>query len=201
MKLSIETCISALTRALLNRRTAFQLELAVGLAVFLTQGGAGRDGRVMLCEVYAAAGYQCTSVTGIDYKTINRRINATATLYERLAVAKWAGKHVEGDLIQAICIGVAAYEFYGVADVQRFCQVDPTPPVQGEPLRVTPNPAILTGQSKVIEQFRRAADKPGRHVETSHLTVTIPDGTPRNELIELARKLLELADAKELLTA
>lgn len=209
MKLSIETCVTALNSAAMNRRAAVQLELTVGLAVFHAHGGAGKEARQALNEAYAAAGYRCLQATEMDYKTINRRINAAADLYENLPVAKWAGKHGEDAMLQSIHTGLVPYEFFTIADVLRFC----TPPAkEGAPVKAQPHQTILspssnpgtTGQDKVIAQFRRAADQVAhgaRHVETPHLAITIPKDTSPEEMIEMAMKLLELAKAKDLLTA
>lgn len=213
MKLSIETCINALNVAAINRKQAIQLELSVGLAVFLLHGSTSKEGRAMLTEAYAAAGYRCTHINEMDYKTINRRINATAALFEKLPVAKWVGKHDDTNAIRSICDGLEPYELFTIADVQRFC-APPAAPAAAHTIKVKPDLSILdpvvssahTGQSKVLQQFRRAADqahKNAKHIATEHLTVTIPEHTPREEIIELAMQLLSLVKEtnKELLTA
>lgn len=214
--LSMETCVEALNRSAMNRKVAIQLEIAVGLAVFLLHSGAGKDARTMLNDAYAAAGYRCSKVSEIDYKTINRRINATAELYEKLPVATWAGKLREEKLLIAMYQGIEPYEFYTIADVQRFCHPERVTAPPSQQLKVKPNTDILTpaagggeqknhsGQDKVVSMFRRAADqvaKGARHIETQHLALMIPKDTNRNELIELAMRLLEIANEKELLTA
>lgn len=203
MKLSIETCADALRGAAMNRKAAFQTELAVGLAVFLHAGDTTPEARTNLCAAYAGAGYQCLTTSGIDYKTINRRINATAELFHRVPVATWAGKHSELLLLKAITLGLEPYELLNVQDVVRFCNPQKLPP---KTRSVEPHTGILagptTGQGKVIDLFRRAADavaKGARHVETKHLALMVPDSASRDELIELAGKLLAMAN--ELLTA
>lgn len=210
MKLSIETCVQALNNAALNRKAAMQLELSVSLGVFLVHGGASKEAKQALTETYAAAGYRCIRANEMDYKTVNRRVNAAALLYENLPVTKWAGKHGEGALLQSIHMGLSPYEFYTISDVLRFCTpaAKPTgPKVEAEPhgTILTPTPhQRTTGQDKVIAQFRRAADqvaKGARHIETPHLALMIPEGTTPEEMIEMAMKLLELAKAKDLLTA
>lgn len=206
--ISAETCVAALNIAAFNRKTAFRVEMAVGLAVFLVHGGAGRDARRMLSKAYNSAGYECVQVTGIDYKTVNRRINATAALYEKLPVKTWAGKHSENNLLAALCAGLEPYEFYGVRDVQRYCSPEKVLPPRRQ---IVPAPDVLapganhTGQDAIKAMFRRASDQVAegaRRVEVGHIAVVIPAETTREELVVMARKLLEMAaETKELLTA
>ncbi len=201
MKLSIESCAIALNHAAMNRKAAIQIELAVGLAVFQLHGSSSKDARAMLTDAYAAAGYRCIHISEMDYKTVNRRVNATAALFEKLPVSKWVGRHSEEDAIKSICDGLEPYELFTIADVMRYC----APPKLVRKTGVKPNPDILnlpSGQGKVIEQFRRAADQSGTTVTTEHLSLIIPKDTPRGEIIDLAMKLLQMAkeNTKELLT-
>lgn len=203
-KISMETCVAEMTRAALNRKAALQIELAVGLAVFLT----AEDPKVTLCEVYANAGYQCLLPSGIDYKTVNRRINATGDLFKFVTadrIGKWTGKHSEDKMIAAIVLGLEPYEIVGIADVQRL-QL-PLKTKVGAYTRAAPHTGILkgptTGQDGIKEMFRRASDQaPGVRVATEHLTLIIPEGITSAELVEMASSLLNLAKEKrkELLT-
>lgn len=201
MNLTIETCANALTHAALNRKLILQLELAVGLCVFALHGSTDRDGRTMLNAAYAAAGYRCTHISEMDYKTVNRRINATASLFEQLPILKWVGELSEIDAIRAVCDGLEPYELFTIQDVLRYAAPQKVRPQ----LAVKPNADILagptTGQQIIAQQFRRAVDQPGQTIHTDHLQLTIPHGTPRAELIDMAMQLMALAKANELLTA
>lgn len=210
--LTAETCVEALNMAAINRKTAFRIELAVGLGVFLANGGAGHDAKRLLNQAYASAGYECLLVTGIDYKTVNRRINATADLYDQLhaSVAKWAGKHGNKELLSALCVGLEPYQFFTVKDVQRYCHPSRTlPPVRTTTPVVPAYDAmdipVATGQEVITQMFRRASDQMtegAKRVEVGHLTLVIPQETTVDELISLARQLLDMAsESKELLTA
>lgn len=205
MELSIETCTSCLTHAAINRKQALQLEFAVGLCVFLLFKGAGVEARRMLNQTYAAAGYRCITVADPDYKTINRRINVTAALYERLPVKTWVGGHAEFDAVRAVVVGLEPYEIYTVADAQRYCA--PAKTTSYVRTEVRPHTDILqpvshhSGQRQVMGMFRRASDTAKAiHVTTAHIDVVLPPTVTREELVELALKLLQL-DTKELLTA
>ncbi len=158
----------------------------------------------MLTEAYAAAGYRCVHINEMDYKTVNRRVNATAALFEKLPVSKWIGKHSDAAAIQSIYSGLEPYELFTISDVQRYAL-----PAKAKPaaeVKVQPNADILNvptgGHARVMQQFRRAADQAGAAVSTDHLNVVIPKDTPRAELIELAMKLLQMAKEsnKDLLT-
>ncbi len=211
-RLSIETCADALNIAAINRKSAFQTELAVGLGVFLISGGTNLDAKRLLREAYAASGYQCLHGGELDYKTVNRRINATAELFHKVPVKTWAGKLSEKDMLRAICIGLEPHELHSVADVMRKC--NPAKKA-ATPVAVKPHGALLTGpigtndtgQQKVVAMFRRAADQVehgAQHFETKHLALMIPQSATREELIQMAHKLLSLAEdkkAKDLLTA
>lgn len=205
-KISMETCVAEMNRAALNRKAALQIELAVGLAVFMTSD----EPKTTLCEVYANAGYQCLLPSGIDYKTVNRRINATAELFRFLTadrLGKWVGRHSEDKMIAAIVLGIEPYEIVGIADVQRLSLPMMTRVSAHNRTIVQPHAAVLkgptTGQDGIREMFRRASDQePGRRVATEHLTLIVPEVITAAELVEMASGLLNLAKEKraELLT-
>ncbi len=204
--ITMETCVAEMNRASLNRKAALQIELAVGLAVFLTAS----DPKVTLCEVYANAGYQCLLPSGMDYKTVNRRINATGELFKFLTVdklKKWVGRNHEADMITALVLGLEPYSIVAMSDVQRLAYPLVTKVAAHTRTRVERHLPVLegpaTGHNGVIEQFRRASDKPGTLIMTEHIHLTIPVGITTAELIELSTKLLALAKERrgELLTS
>jgi hypothetical protein len=202
MHLTLDTCTSALTAAAINHKAAIQLELAVGLAVFHLYKGTNKDARKMLAQAYSLAGWQCQKFADPDYKTVNRRINATASLYEKVPVAKWIGRLEEMDIIQAICEGLEPYQLYTIQDVLRYAAPHR---VQDKKFAVAPAHDLLsgpaannhTGQDRIMQQFRRASDhidEGSRVLATDHISVVIPKETTRAEVLELARQLLVLAD-------
>lgn len=213
--ITVEVCIKALSNAAMSRRAALQTELAVGLAIFLTQGGTEKAARTMLVEAYASAGNACLSPADDDYKTVNRRINATADLFNKIgmrAIKKWAGKHDDDQLIAAMVEGLRPYELWTVYDVQRYAStrpdttVDSTPAPTAAPSGVKPHTAILTGpqsnatgQEKIVGMFRRAADQVAKgadHIETEHLALMVPKDVDVDELVSMAQKILAMAAAR-----
>lgn len=203
--LSIETCIKALTRAAISRRAAFQTEIGVGFAVFLIKGNAEKEARQLLTETYASAGYMCLTPTDPDYKTINRRINATADLFNTIklrTVKKWAGTLDENNLIAAMVEGLKPYDLQSISDMQRYCTPPATVTTSTAPVtEVAPHTGILgtyatTGQDKVLTMFRRVADREAdaaHRITTEHLALIVTKDTSPGELVELARKALDLA--------
>lgn len=216
MLLTIETCTTALQAAATNYKAAIQLELSVGLAVFHMQGGTSNEARATLKSVYAAAGWSCMKFADADYKTVNRRINATASLYEKVPVAKWVGQLAEMMAIEAICEGLAPYELYTMQDVLRYAT--PSKRAYKRAAAVTPHAGILSGpddapatnhsgQERILQQFRRAGDQMRegmKRISTEHLSLTIPEDVTRAEIVDMAMQLLSLVrDNKQekLLTA
>jgi hypothetical protein len=118
--LTIDMCVNALNWAALSRKSIFQVELAVGLAIFVMGGGVDRSTKKQLCDIYQSAGYECVEYGSIDYKTINRRINATAELYQKLGVGtlkKWIRGQQHEKILDAIVDGLRDYKFMNAADV------------------------------------------------------------------------------------
>ena len=162
----------------------------------------------MLVGVYSSAGWQCTRFADPDYKTVNRRINATASLYEKVPVAKWVGTLTGMDVIEAICEGLDPYELYTIQDVLRYAapqkvrqqkvQVQPATDILAGPTEG----ATMTGQERIMQQFRRATDQAVARLATEHLSVAIPKDVTREEILELAMQLVSYAkdSEKELLT-
>lgn len=205
MLLTIETCTTALRAALQNRRTAVQVEMSVGLAVFHSHGGATKDARKMVVHAFCAAGYECDSIGGRDYKTVNRRINATVSLYEKMPVAKWIGKLEGIDAIHAVFDGIAPYELHSIQDVLRYAAPHK---VAAAKVAVVPNTDILagppTGHEKVLQQFRRASDRTdARLVSTEHIHLAVPKDADVDEVMDIISQLMLLVreSKKELLTA
>lgn len=73
--------IAALEDAWVTRKESFHMEIAVGLALFAARGRADKPQKKELRELFASAGYACGSITGEDYKTVQRRIGVVADLF------------------------------------------------------------------------------------------------------------------------
>lgn len=79
------SCVKALEKAIGFGKSALYLEVSVSLAVFASSStGADRATKRSVMEIYAKAGFDTLSPEGRDYKTVNRRINASAALFGKL---------------------------------------------------------------------------------------------------------------------
>ena len=110
-----------------SRRMALQIELAVGLTHF-AQETTDPTGKSALKAIYHAAGYECMAKVDRDYKTVNRRLNITAKLFEILGsdtIKQWCrGSDGTEAMISRVAIGLATYCFESLDDVADFVGVD-----------------------------------------------------------------------------
>ena len=106
-----------------SRRGALQMELAVGLVLF-AQETTNPTGKAALKSVYHAAGYECMAKVDRDYKTVNRRLNTMAKLFDILGLDKINGWLRDKDSIETkisqVVTGLATYCFVTFEDVRDF---------------------------------------------------------------------------------
>lgn len=82
LQVSEQSCITSLEKAHGFSKSALHLEAAVSLALFcFSNGGADRETKRYAMDLYGKAGYDANP-NGEDYKTINRRVNAFASLFD-----------------------------------------------------------------------------------------------------------------------
>lgn len=179
--------LACLSNAALHRRTAVQIELAVGLCIAHDFAADPAEGRVMLTSVYASAGYNCLSPDGNDYKTVNRRVNTSFLLFDRVgfepvhgAIARLAGHR----RIEAIQGRLAPLELYTYDDVLAYC---------GRPRHNAAS--TVSASTAAPAPQRRADDQPGVvHVTSRHIDVSVPPAATRAEVMEIVVKLVALAE-------
>lgn len=119
----------AIANAALSRRAALQIELAVSLIHFTQEnGGTDSTGKANLKAVYAGAGYLCMTKADRDYKTVNRRLNAMAKVFDKMGsslVNGWiAGKGDTESTINYVVTELAAYGFDTLDDVMDYVGVE-----------------------------------------------------------------------------
>ena len=141
---SSSSCVKALEKAMGFGRQALYLEVAVSLAVFASSStGADRATKRVVEDIYAQAGYD-TGIDGKDYKTVRRRIDAGAALYEKLgeeAIFKMASGLRESKAIEAIAKNMLDnYKFTGINAVFEFA---------GKPVKVGTNKPVIGNQTTV----------------------------------------------------
>lgn len=179
--------LACISNAVLHRRAALQLEIAVGLCVAHDAMEDTALGRVMLTNVYASAGYHCISSDGADYKTINRRVNAAFLLFAKIgdaAVARAVRGNVGHRRIEAVQAMIEPLRLNSIDDVLAFC---------GRPRPSQTRAIAPPGPAATLA--RRAIDKPGVvHIKTAHVDLPLPPETTRVEIMEIVAELLKIAN-------
>jgi hypothetical protein len=174
---SLNVCIEAMQGAALSRRKALLIELSVGLTVFCSAGNTDKPAMTTLTEIYASAGYDCLRRDGKDYQTVHRRSGASALLFEKLTmplVVKWAGEKKNVAAINEIATQLNILNFFSIDDVLAYCGK-----ARAKPVPIAP---AVPRHDHIF------------HIKTEHLKFDIPDNVGANEIMDLARKLLALAD-------
>lgn len=81
--LDVSVYAEALTRANALAKASISLEMSVCMVIYALSGGTTLIGKRDVKRAYSAAGYKCNP-KGPDYKTVNRRLNAAAALYDKM---------------------------------------------------------------------------------------------------------------------
>lgn len=170
--LSFNTCVKSISNVTTSRRGLLQVELAVGLAVFMDSGVVNKASKNLLNEVYLRAGYVCMDSSSKEYKNVNRRIQASAALFDKIGlevINHWADQTKESKLLQAVAHHLAEFKFESLDDVHDY-----------------------VGR-KSNRTVKAAAANPF-HIMVGKSVVAIPKTLTEAELIELASKILALAE-------
>lgn len=174
-KTIIKAYANIIHAAAMNRRAALQTELAVGFAVLLDSYPSKRLARAQLQKIYNDAGCKCADPTDVNWKSVNRRIAASSALFDFMGYEEifgWAGDLTKAPLIEAL--------------VKKI-----------EPLKLnTVNEVLLVCKGAKVgggERAPGAGRKPGQRVETAHLKFSVPATTTPEELLEVAGKLMTMA--------
>lgn len=198
--LSVMTCVELLTQAGLSRRLALQNELGVGLGLFYESGKVSKESKDMLNQCYARSGYDCSETSGADYKTVNRRINATAELFRKVGfdqIRTWVGSMVERDLVFAMVQGIKPLELKSIDSVLTFVGKPRLPAIAAPKVEEEPKAGEEGGEAPKeetkVEEPPPAPDPVVQRVNTAHTKLEIHEGATREELMDLVAKLLRLA--------
>lgn len=183
MKISRTILINQLGAAAVNRRAAFLVEMAVGMAVYAQHGRTGKVPRAELYGLYGAVGYDCVAADGTDYRTVHRRIAAAGHLFQHTGadtIETWCAGRTGADAVRAI---VAQIEHLDIATVNGVLAM------VGRPVR--PAPTEPDGKPP-----RRRAEDRGERLDVGHAHVVLEEGVTRDEIMDLAAQLIELAKAR-----
>lgn len=180
-ELNFDFCVTALSSAIVSGRAALQTELAVGLFVYHEYGVVDLAAKKGLRGVYAACGEDCATAEGADYKTNSRRMDRIGKLFDKIGSRKIKKALVglkDMEAVEALRVFIEPLGLKNMETVSEYCRE----PGESKPV------------GAVAERTRRATDKPGLvHVKTAHCDVVVPPEADEQELIELARRLMELA--------
>jgi len=169
-KTNIRTYAQIIAKSAINRQAALQCELAVGFAVLLDSLPSRRLARAQLQKIYSDAGYNCSDTSGVDWITINRRISGAIMLFDFMGeddVREWAKDLQKQQLIDALIKKI-------------------------EPLKLKTLNELVTVCRGVREPSGRGR-KPGIRFDTAHMHVIVPHSAQPEELLEIAGKLMTLA--------
>lgn len=110
-----------------SSRLGLQIEIAVGILTY-AQETTSSTGKAFLKSVYHGAGYDCMQKFGRDYKTVNRRLNRIAKLFDFLGldeIIQWYDKdNNQKERIAKIAERLADYGFDKFDDVADFVGVN-----------------------------------------------------------------------------
>jgi hypothetical protein len=177
-KTHLRTYANHIRSALVNRRDALKLELAVMFAVTLESEGNKRLAREAIYQVYNSTGsYQCSQPTDRDWKSVGRQISAGLALYDFIGaeeVAAWANGYKHGELIGALVEHIAPLKLSTVNEVLTVC----------EKVR---KPHTRIGGQSVPE---------GAHVvQTEHVKFFIPPTVRADEVMTIINNLMQYANS------
>lgn len=202
------SCVKALEKAIGFGRSALYIEVSVALAMFSSSStGADRSTKRVVMDVYAQAGFE-VATTGRDYKTVNRRINASAALYDKLgseAIAQAMHGLREGKAIESLCNYLAeTHKFDSINAVLEFVgkPVEQTNTSEVRAARSNKEAAAANAEAVSINariekrQAERQAEllDDGIIVSAGILSIVIPRTCTAEEVRAMATKLTEFAD-------
>lgn len=171
-KTSIRTYANAIKTAILNRRAALAVELAVSFAVLWDSDGNKRLAREALCQIYTQAGYKASDPQADDWRLVNRHIAASFALYDFLGadqVATWAA---EGNKLDTLVDHIKPLKLATVNEIM-----------------------VVTEKRKLPRARASTPVKDGEHrIETEHLHFIVPAKVTRTEVIQAAMQLMTLAE-------
>lgn len=215
--------VSALVNAEGFHRDALQLELAVGLSLFAAKADASKANLVAkkaLRDVYAKAGYSCATPLGEDYKTVMRRINVAADLFQfvggREAINEWITSVRPAQQVATIMEQLKQYNFSGINSVLAYIGKPVSTKRPREGVATGPaNPPPQTGMSEADKLVVQAVDQhisarrlaeaqgipAGRIFEHGHVAVGIPFAATYDEVVALAMDLMTFAKTQMQVTS
>jgi hypothetical protein len=122
-------------------KQALDVELATGLVLFAENEGVSLATKKLLQAVYVEAGYKSENISDEHYKTVRRRIDASAALFVHIGheeIVSWIGKAKDRNAIQKIVAQLEQYNFTGINSVLALVGKKPVVKPKQESLREQP---------------------------------------------------------------
>lgn len=188
--LSAMTCVDLMTQAMQSRREALRTEISVALGVFFEAGRTSLEAKDILYQVYCRVGYDCIPSDRPDYKTINRRVNNAAMLFDKVGyevIKKWVGKATEYDLIGKLREHVVGLNINSMDELLVFC---------GKPSRRIGSGLVVGEDGFVGDQKSDSSER--FRIDTSKIHWVVPKETTPQELMEFAGRIMAVAKELEL---
>lgn len=216
------SCVRALEKAVGFGKNALYLEVGVALACFASSStGADLATKRVVMGVYQQAGFE-VEVNGRHYKTVNRRINASAALFNKLgeSTVKVAMQGMrDGKAIDALC----SY----LSETHKFDSINAVLEFVGKAVLQTNTPEVREARAAALvkslsqdkasegslderiearrtERTKQEQQKQQEQEELSgisiyagNLHIAIPRDARAAEVRAMAEKLMEFADRLE----
>lgn len=99
--IDIARYVAALAQAAGFSKASIDLEMAVCLSIFAESGEANLAAKKEVLAAYSGAGWKCDTHTGDDYKTVSRRLNAAAALFDKMGGKKAIDEVTAGVPVEA----------------------------------------------------------------------------------------------------
>lgn len=175
-KTHLRTYANHIRSALVNRRDALKVELAVMIAITLECESNKRLAREAIYQVYNSTGsYQCSKPTDRDWKSVGRQITAGLALFDMYEkeIPEWANGFKHGELIGALVEHIAPLKLSTVNEVLTVC----------EKVR------------KPVQRVGGHAVPEGAHVvQTAHVKFFIPPSVRAEEVMTIINNLMQYAN-------
>jgi hypothetical protein len=221
--INIQRYIDALSQAAGFSKASIDLEMAVCLSIFAEDGAADINAKKDVMAAYTGAGWKCETTTGSDYKTVNRRLNAAAALFDKMggkaAIDEVTAGVPETAHISAIVNHLASeFELTSLNAVwaaagrpvknprdwtyderTRGENTPATPRTAGEgasaagPAQLPPAPAPAAGTDTTTVQATRTDASNATVLEVGKLHLVIPHDTPYEDVVGLLTELMAFA--------
>lgn len=205
--------IDAMTDAHLLHRDALEIELAIGLSLFGLKGEADKatlQSKKDLRNIYLKAGYDAENASGSDYKTVMRRIGATADLYAKIGgretLIDWIGDAAPAKQVEAIVEGLKQFRFSGISDVQAYVgkgqakrskpaaeKKADDKPAQDAPVVSDEIAQMLADSVNARREAEAQGIPPGRVFVHGPVKVAIPFEASYDDVMSLALELIQFA--------